>query len=183
MNPLVLALGIWSAPIRLEPTTPEAQTAKAEIAKEYEVLGGALRKKQQNAFAVVSAPDMEWVESGARIKLDVLNKDFNEVLKETKSIDGFKVDIYSCKTTGDEAVITTRTEMNAVTYDIEYKKYMKMDTYYNTVDTWGKSSNRWKLRETVILNRKILLDGKDFWKMDETGKERQEIGATGGGLK
>ncbi|MBV6457274.1 MAG: hypothetical protein HONBIEJF_00382 [Fimbriimonadaceae bacterium] len=183
MNPLVVALGIWSAPIRLEPTTPEDQLAKTEIQKEYQALSAAMRKKQKNVMAVVGSPDMEWCESGIRIKLDSLNKDFNDTLKETKSIDGFKVDIYSCKATGNEAVVTTRTEMNAVTYDIEYKKYMKMDTYYNTVDTWLKKDNRWKLRETVILNRKILLNGKDFWNMGEDGKERKNLAETGGGMK
>jgi len=183
MNPLVVALGIWSAPIRLEPATPEDQKAWTEIDKEYQVLSAAMRRKQKSALSVVSSPDMEWVESGLRIKLDSLTKDFDEALKDTKSINGYKVDIFSCKLNGDEAVLTTLTEMRAVTYDAEFKKNMNMETRYNTVDTWRKTDNRWKLKETVILNRKILLNGKDFWGMGADGKERKNLGATGGGLK
>lgn len=179
----MILITVWSIPFRMPPVTAEDKAAWPEIDRQYKALSSALLSRKRSPYSTISTRDMVWVESGARIKVDVLDKDYNDALKEVQSMDDFKVEIYSCKATNDKAQIITSTKMLAKTLDVASQKYKDMESVYNTIDTWVKRNGTWKLSETIIINRKIFMDGKDFWSEPLEDPPAEDNSKTGGEAK
>lgn len=165
MNKLILFVGLISAAVFALATPADEQALKAA----YSAIDQAISRKDVATVRKYVSKDAVWNNKGmGKVKGEQALASLEQQMKMVQSM-SMVTKILSIKVNGATATIKTTGVMKMKVNNPQTKKVSSIDAKSNSVDTWVKTAQGWKLKTVFSEPTELLMDGKKM-QMPAAGK-------------